>query len=205
MRRFALLVAAILLFAIAAPAPGEEPSPEQPSAHVTRIGKKVYNPRRHVKIVRRFNPTATPTPGYVIGTIIPAEAARWNVNYFRLKGRISCETGGTFRYWAHNKSGASGLGQFMPSTWARALNYWSQKVELVRNTTALVHRKVVIAYSDGSHRVVKGRLVRRHVTIVRRGYLPRWPSVYHGWASVRGVARALAGIGAVRASEWSCS
>jgi hypothetical protein len=32
--------------------------------------------------------------------------------------RAACETGGTFSPFAHNRSGASGLFQFLPSTWA---------------------------------------------------------------------------------------
>jgi len=31
--------------------------------------------------------------------------------------KADCETGGTFSPWAHNASGASGLFQFLPSTW----------------------------------------------------------------------------------------
>lgn len=172
---------------------------------VTRTGKEIRQPHRHVTIVRRFTPTATPTPAYVQSVVIPSESARWNVNAHALRNRIGCETGWLFNYWADNKSSdAAGLGQFMPGTWTRALMSWPRDVRLVKQTTALVHRKVIIHYSNGSYRVVRGRLVRRSVTIVRRGTLPRWPSVYHGWASVRGVARALAGLGHVGAGEWVC-
>lgn len=171
----------------------------------TRTHKEIRMPRRHVKLVRHFTPDATPTPSYVKSVVIASEAARWGVNYWSLYNRISCETGGKFNYWADNAtSDAAGLGQFMPETWSRALEVWPRAVRLVKRTTALIHRKVIIHYSDGSARVVRGRLVRRAVTIVRRGMLPRWPSVYHGWASVRGTARAIAGLGHVGAGEWSC-
>lgn len=209
MRKRALLAAVALSFATAATSAADDPQPTPtapPTAKVTRVGKKVITPRRHIKLVRRFTPTATPTPAFVINTIIPYEAARWNVSQSWLKGRISCETGGKFNYDADNPdSDAAGLGQFMPGTWARALRYWSRDVRFIERSSDLVRRKVVLLYSDGSRKVVKGRLVRRHVTVVRKGLLPRWPSVYHGWASARGVARAMAGIGSVRASEWSCS
>lgn len=199
----ATLAALVVALSFSVPSLAQEPSPTPPPAK-TRIGKKVYRPHEHVKIVRHFTPTSTPTPAYVQATIIPVEAARWHVSQSWLMSRIGCETGHTYRYYAHNASGASGLGQFMPSTWVRALQVWSRAVELVHHTTRLVHKKVVISYSDGSRRVVRGALVRRAVTIVRRGWLPRWPSAYHGWASVRGAARAMAGLGNVRASEWSC-
>ena len=43
--------------------------------------------------------------------------------------KARCETGGTFSPWAHNPSGASGLFQFLPSTWASTpyaqLSIWS--------------------------------------------------------------------------------
>jgi hypothetical protein len=210
MRSRALLAAVALIFAIVAttalaqdapePQPGAAPAAEKR----TRVGKKVITPRKQITLVRKFTPDATPTPQYVRAVIIPHEAARWGVSQSWLYGRISCETGGRFEYWAHNPSGASGLAQFMPSTWTRALRYWSREVRLVRRVTDVVRRKVVLLYSDGSRNVVRGRAVRRRVTVVRKGLLPRWPSVYHGWASVRGAARAMAGLGAVRSSEWSC-
>lgn len=182
-------------------ADSETPSP----APRARIAKVVTNPKPHVRIVQQFNPSATPSPGYVQAVIIPAEAARWRVSPLWLRGRIGCETGGTFRYWAHNSSGASGLAQFLPGTWSRALAVWSRPVELVSSRTRLIRRKVVLVYDNGSENRVRGRLVRQRVTLVRRGVLPRWPSVYHGWANVRAAARAMAGVGRVGAGEWSCA
>lgn len=204
MRKRALIAAAAIIFATAATAPAETPAPEQPTATITRIGKKVYTPRRHIRLVRKFTPTATPSPSYAYNVIAPIEAARWGASLAHLRSRIGCETGGTWRYYAHNPSGAAGFAQFLPSTWARALRVWDRRITIRSSSSDLVRRKVVLLYSDGSRKVVRGHLVRRRVSIVRRGLLPRWPSAYHGWANIRAAARALGGYGAVGAGEWSC-
>lgn len=206
MSRPVFAIAAVAIVVSVGEVHAEEQTPTTTPAPRERVGKDVRMPKRHVTVVRHFTPDATPTPAYVKSVILPAEAARWGVGYWSLYNRISCETGGTFRYYADNPSSdAAGLGQFMPETWQRALKAWPRAVRLVERKTALVHRKVILRYSDGSYKVVRGRLVRRAVKIVRRGTLPRWPSVYHGWASVRGVARAFAGLGHVSAGEWSCA
>lgn len=192
---------AVLVFAFTVPIGGA--ASEGPPAPRARTAKLVKDPRPHVRIVRRFTPTAAPTAAYVRSVIIPAEAKRWGVSFWRLYKRIGCES--RFHYWAHNGSGASGAGQFMPGTWTRALRNWVRGVRLRSSSTRLVHRRVTLLYSDGSRKLVRGRLVRRRVTIVRHGLLPRWPSIYHGWASVRATARALAGRGRVGAGEWSCA
>ena len=202
----AAFVAALSLSAVTLA--DEPPTTTTPPAK-TRVGKTVYMPRKHVKIVRRFTPTSTPTPSYAYNVIAPLEAARWGADLTHLRNRISCETGGTWRYDAANAhSSARGFLQFLTTpnggTWARALAVWDQHVKIREETSALVHKKVVIHYSDGSYKTVRGRLVRRRVTIVRRGVLPRWPSVYHGWANIRAGARALGGYGTVGAGEWSC-
>lgn len=204
MRRiFVVVVAVVLLLAMTAQALYAEAS-TAPQAQVTRVGKKVSSPRRHIRLVRHFTPTGQPTPQYVQGVIIPFESALWGVSADAVHNRIGCETGHTFRYDAHNASGADGLGQFLPSTWSRAISVMPRRVEMRYQSSDLVHRRVTLLYSDGSQRVVRGRLVRRQVTVIRRGHLPAWPSSQHGWAAVRGVARALAGRGRVGAGEWDC-
>jgi hypothetical protein len=199
MRRAIGALAALAVIVVLPTASAEQTEPTMARA---RVAKVVKNPKPHVTLVRRFTPPASPSPGYVRTVIIPAEARRWGVGLWRLSNRIACES--RFRYWAHNQSGASGLGQFMPSTWSRALRSWSRGVRLRSVRTRLVRRRVTLLYDDGSRNVVRGRLVRRRVTVVQRGLLPRWPGIYHGWASVRGAARALAGRGQVGAGEWSC-
>lgn len=56
-------------------------------------------------------------------------AARWRQSYPTLLRVATCES--TLRWWAHNPSGASGLMQFMPSTWQttpyRRRSIWSAR------------------------------------------------------------------------------
>lgn len=195
-------VLAALAVAIALPAGSANSETPSPTPRA-RIAKVVTNPRAHVKLVRRFTPTATPSALYMRTVIIPAEAAHWHVSVERLDGRVWCES--KYAYGVSNPSGAKGAGQFMDGTWRRALEVWSRPVVMTSSHTRLVRRKVKLVYDDGSVRHVRGRFVRQRVSVVRRGLLPRWPSVYHGWANVRATARALAGRGHVGAGEWSCA
>lgn len=214
--RIAVAAACLSAFTLSAVALADDPAAQQqaspqstttdPTAHITRVGKTATNPRRHIKLVRKFTPPAQPSPAYLHYTIIPLEAARWGADVGHLTSRISCESGGTFSWASKNKhSDAAGVAQFMPSTWARALISFPTSVRIVSERSRLLHRRVLLRYSDGSVRRVRGRLVRQRVTIVRRGNLPRWPSVYHGWANVRAAARAMAGLGHVGGGEWSCA
>ena len=63
----------------------------------------VHRPRRQRTLVRHFTPPAHPTPGYVFGVIIPAEAARWHASAATLERRVSCESHGD--WWATNGLG----------------------------------------------------------------------------------------------------
>lgn len=199
MRRLGVLAAIAVVLMLPTGSAGAESTPTTPRV---RVAKVVTTPKKHVRLVRQFAPAAKPSPSYVRSVIIPAEARRWNVREGWLADRTWCES--RWRYWADNGQ-ARGVGQFLNDTWARALQVWTRRVELRSSTSRLVRRKVRLVYDDGSENRVRGRLVRQRVTIYRRGLLPRWPSVFHGWANVRATARALGGVGRVGGGEWDCA
>jgi hypothetical protein len=51
-------------------------------------------------------------------TAIRMASIVYRVDYSMLVRKASCESGGTFSQYSYNPSGASGLFQFLPSTWA---------------------------------------------------------------------------------------
>lgn len=51
-----------------------------------------------------------------VASCIHRGAIRWNVSHVTMRRRAWCES--RFNRFAHNPSGASGLFQFLPSTWA---------------------------------------------------------------------------------------
>lgn len=177
--------------------PAQEPAQEQPR---TRTGKKVYRPHKVVTRVRKWTPPATPSPSYVRSTIIPYEASLWGVSTGWLSGRVACES----RYnWNARNGQYMGLLQFGWNAWGRAWATMPKRVEIRTTRSRLKRSKVVLLFSDGSREVVRGRLHRQLVVTKHRGRLTQ-NTPYHAWAAVRGGARAMAGLGGVRNSEWGC-
>lgn len=172
----------------------------QAPAAVTVVGVRYHRPARVLRVRTRFRPWARPSVAQV-HRIIAIEAARWGVSPAGLSRRIGCES--SFE-WDNEYAGHYGLGQFLPGTWARAI---SSMPRLVMFRVKRVRVKRVLrlrTMSDGSVRLSWRWGVRQRVVHEFRGMLPARPGIWHGWAQVRGVARALAGRGNVGAGEWSC-
>lgn len=199
------LVALTLLVALAAAAgtqAQENTSPQEPATMPakTRTGKQVHRPRKVVTRVRKWALPATPPPSYVRTVIIPHEAALWGVSASWLSSRVACES--TYRWNARNGQ-YMGVLQFGWNAWGRAWATMPKRVEKRSSRSRLRRSKVVLLYSDGSRKVVRGRLHRQLVITKHRGRLTQ-NTPYHAWAAVRGGARAMAGLGGVRNSEWGC-
>lgn len=109
---------------------------------------------------------------------------------------MACES--RYKYNAYNPStGASGLAQFIPSTWAamspgtpRGVKYvtrYRQKAPIMR------HRR----YSNGkwTHHLIRNR--RQIVTVVRVGRI-RGSSPFHGWLNIRVAQRGW------NQTSWDC-
>lgn len=149
-----------------------------------------------------FHPPAFPSPWYVLNVIAPYEAARWHVPLVRLQGRIRCESGGS--YMATNGQYA-GVGQFAWSTFTRGVaSIGVRRVTMTRSRVRARRIRVIDIMSDGSKRRRYEHAVRQRIVHRLVGKLPRRPAHRHAWVQVRVMARAMAGLGAVRDGEWDC-
>lgn len=210
LRNLRLLVAAItipliasvaILISTANSAEGEaqsEPASTKPIAVASSTKRPDHYKRRTV----RFQPWARPS-GQQVHRIIAIEARRWKIPAYRLHSRISCESG--YRWWAGNGQYV-GLGQFAASTFYRGMSsIRTRKVVIKRSRVVRRPTVVITRWSDGRTTRKRGRSVKVRRTRIYKGYIPRSPSVTHGWAQVRIMAQAIRGISAVSNGEWSCS
>ena len=165
------------------------------------ISVKTVKPPSKLKKTKQFVPWAKPSVKRV-QQIIKIEAKRWKVDPARLRGRIYCES--SF-IWNEVTGSYYGLGQFHPSTWARAISsLGTRKVRFTKEHQRTVKIYQYTTWSDG---IVKKKLVgkkQQTVITVFKGLLPKKPGILHGYAQVRAVARAMAGLGNVSDSEWEC-
>lgn len=166
----------------------------------TTVKKIVKRPPKHVVRVVKFTPWARPTPTQV-HRIIAIESHGNAGVAATLRRRINCES--TFR-WSEVYAGHYGLGQFLPSTWARGVASMPRRVRFVVRTRTRRPTRVVRKLSDGRMRTHDGKRVTVSVTRVYRGTLPRHPGITHGWANVRIMRQAIEGRGGVSDGEWSC-
>jgi hypothetical protein len=197
-------LASLTLLAVltAVPATAETPPPEEPTAQQATVTKLVvHRPKLHRTVVRSFAPPARPSPGYVLGTIAPLEAAHFGAPLGVLRCRISRESGG--RYWASNGQ-YQGVGQFAASTFSRGLSTMPRGIRLRERSSRLVRAEVVRVWSDGRVTRSKGRYSRVRVLRILKGRISPWASPGHTtWAQVRIMAQALVGRSAVSSGEWS--
>lgn len=190
------VIAAIVAFAIAPLAAGQDAP--QPEARPSVVKLTVERPPRVVHRKAHFTPPARPTPAYVLGVIVPYEAARHGANAYTLHRRIMCESHG--HWWAQNGQ-FSGVLQFAPGTfWRGMTTIGSKSVELVTVRHRSMHSRVYRHWSTGRITRSRGRAVRQTVITRRRGSIGGSVT----WLQVRIGAQANAGRSAVHDSEWSC-
>jgi hypothetical protein len=165
------------------------------------IARKLVRPKPVVTHHKTFTPWSRPSVGQV-RKIIAYEADRWHVSRSHLDARVFCESG--YRWWAKNGQYA-GLGQFAAETFGRGMaSIGSRTVKIVRTGSRLVREHELRTYSDGSRVRARRGLARQTVRTVLVGHIPAAADRLHGWAQVRIMARAMAGLGGVRDSEWEC-
>ncbi len=156
---------------------------------------------RHKTYRKKFTPYAEPNYNQV-KRIISIESARWGASQSHLDSRIACES--TYKWYASNGS-YLGLGQFHPSTFSRGMSsIGNRKVKII--IKKIKHKPIVIyrRWSDGELTKKYGKMKRVKRITIYRGRIPKYPSVYHGWAQVRIMAQAIVGRSAVNNSEWEC-
>lgn len=206
---FAVVACATVASVVLWSAPDAQTDQEStPSAQVQEAPKvagpqvvrsRIQRPRRVLVVRSRFTPWARPSVPQVL-TIIREESRTQGVSESFMRARISCESG---YQWNNSYAGHLGLGQFLESTWQRAL----PMPRSVRRVTRRWRTTRVVRFermSDGTLRRTPRWRIRQQVVHVQEGLLPRHPDVWHGWAQVRAVARAIAGRGGVSSSEWTC-
>lgn len=198
-----LLAAALpLSLLLASPALANAPGDNNPAppGPVSQSTVRIY-PDHYRRRTVRYTPPARPSVGRV-HRIIAMEAKRWRVSRAALSGRIRCES--EYRWWASNPSGATGLAQFKPETFARGLRSMPRRVKHKTSRIRRLHTRLVTTGADGRRASRLGFRVKVRRARVLRGRLPRWPAITHGYVQVRLAARALAGRGSVSSSEWAC-
>lgn len=132
--------------------------------------------------------------------IIPYEAALWNVSSWKLTCRVSGESGGSWNAW---NGPYGGVGQFHFNTFSRGMaSIGIRRVRVVRKRVRAKAIRIVDHYSNGVTRRRYGWPVRQEVVHTYQGVIPRYADRLHAWAQVRIMARAIAGLGSVRDSEW---
>lgn len=220
----AAAVAVVVLSSVPAESQQESPptatAPQAESAVAPTLKRRsYYKPSRTIIIKSKFTPDSHIPPPLPDGrpsprlqTIMEVEADRWGISTASLSRRIACESG--YEYTNTNPSGAAGLGQFMPETWSRAVSDMPRRIRLIVQRWRTKHVVRFERYSDGRLIRTPRWRVRQRIMQIKIGMLPpghysqgkwvRGPSVYHGWANVRGTARAIAGVGRVSSSEWVC-
>lgn len=157
-------------------------------------------PKRSVTKVKRFTPWAQPTYRQV-HKLIDAEARRWGAPGWRLRCRVKGES--TYN-WAAQNGQYAGLLQFGSETFQRGLRTARSRVFKVKGprTTYLKYVKQYRQWDDGRVTSRKVRKVRVTKQVIYRGKAPRNPARTHGAMQVRIGAQAMAGISAVKDSEW---
>lgn len=165
------------------------------------VSVKTVRPPSKIKKIKQFVPWPEPSVKRV-KQIIEIEARKWKVDPARLRGRIYCES--SF-IWNQVTGSYYGLGQFHPSTWARAIsNLGTRKARFTKERQRTVKIYRYTTWSDGT---VEKKIIgkkRQKVVTVFKGLLPKNPNILHGYTQVRAVARAMAGLGNVSDSEWEC-
>ena len=200
-KRIAVVVSAVVLVGAFASTGQGEPI-NSPNIKPQIVKRTILWPKRQRIVVKHFDPWAKPTVAQV-HRIIAEEAKRWGNSPGRMASRISCES--SF-HWGEGYAGHLGLLQYLPSTWARAVStLGDRRVRIVDRKRVMRHARLERAYPDGHtstrvlHRKRKVKLI-----VVRKGRLPKRPSIWHGWAQVRAGSQSMAGQSAVGDSEWAC-
>lgn len=166
----------------------------------TVVKTEVKRTKTNKRFVKKFRPWAQPSPNQ-IRRIVSIESRKWGASSSRLNCRINGESG---HNWNARNGQYRGLGQFAPSTFARGMaSIGTRKVQFVSRTyRKRIYDRKIVTYSDGKTKVthINKRIGKR--TVIRKGFIPKYPAVTHGWAQVRIMARAMVGLGAVNDSEW---
>lgn len=166
------------------------------------VSSKLIKPKKIVYKKEKFTPWSEPTVSQVFN-IIRYESNKWGVSYYALANRIRCES--TYIWWKTNGQ-YRGLGQFAPSTFARGMGSIDNR-KIIMNKKKVIKKRVrkQYAWSDGTYTYANKWFIRQAIITRYIGIIPRYPrDIRHGWAQIRLVARAMAGLGAVKNSEWEC-
>ncbi len=176
----------------------ENVSAEQKRNHV--VWERTAVPRHQV-YRKKFSPYAEPNYNQ-IQRIISIESSKWGASRSHLDSRIACES--TYKWYAQNGP-YLGLGQFHPGTFSRGMS--TIRTRRVKMKITKIKYKPVVTYrrwSRGELTKKYGKMKRVRRVTIYRGRIPKYPSVFHGWAQVRIMAQAIVGQSAVNDSEWAC-